>query len=140
MNEILCCAVSCWPFSAVAAVEGNNQIKKGKLMSLSEQELVDCDAEAIGCAGGYMSWALEFVMKNYGHASEVSYPYQGTNGACQTTKLNENTVNIVGCRNVTPKSQQRPGPPEGDRGTADGGKSRISSHLRLNFNRLTSWN
>jgi hypothetical protein len=58
-------------------MEGINQIKNGKLVSLSEQELVDCDTEAVGCAGGYMSWAFEFVMKNHGITTETNYPYQG---------------------------------------------------------------
>ncbi|KAH0455113.1 hypothetical protein IEQ34_017037 [Dendrobium chrysotoxum] len=34
---------ACWVFSTVAATEGINQIKNGKLISLSEQELIDCD-------------------------------------------------------------------------------------------------
>lgn len=86
-------------------MEGLNQIKNGKLVSLSEQELVDCDAEAVGCAGGFMSWAFEFVMANHGLTTEASYPYKGINGACQTAKLNESSVSITGYVNVTVNSE-----------------------------------
>uniref|UniRef100_A0ACD5YE69 Uncharacterized protein n=1 Tax=Avena sativa TaxID=4498 RepID=A0ACD5YE69_AVESA len=96
---------SCWAFSAVAAIEGLNQIKKGKLVSLSEQELVDCDSEAVGCAGGFMSWAFEFVMDNHGLTTEASYPYLGVNGVCNTAKLNETMVSITGYKNVTANSE-----------------------------------
>ncbi|XP_073098952.1 thiol protease SEN102 isoform X1 [Elaeis guineensis] len=92
---------SCWAFSTVVAVEGINQIKTKKLISLSEQELIDCDnRNNHGCNGGLMQYAFEFIVKNGGITAEAEYPYLAEDGWCDTSKKNSPVVTINGYENV----------------------------------------
>ncbi|CAH8389560.1 unnamed protein product [Eruca vesicaria subsp. sativa] len=79
---------SCWAFSAVAAVEGLTKIARGILISLSEQQLIDCDgAPNKGCRGGTMEEAFNYIAQNGGISSEYAYPYQERDGSCQYVAL-----------------------------------------------------
>ncbi|CAM8887666.1 unnamed protein product [Rhodiola kirilowii] len=91
----------CWAFSAVAATEGITQLTTGKLISLSEQELVDCDTSGQdqGCEGGLMDDAFQFIEQNGGLTTEAKYPYQGVDGSCSGNKASS-AAKITGYEDV----------------------------------------
>lgn len=72
---------SCWAFAATGAIEGQNFLKNHKLVSLSEQNLVDC-SPGLGCSGGSKIAAFKYVKENGGIDSEESYPYTAKDGDC----------------------------------------------------------
>ncbi|KAL9267220.1 Senescence-specific cysteine protease SAG39-like protein [Drosera capensis] len=78
----------CWAFSAVASTEGINEIRNGNLISLSEQEVLDCDTNGNdqGCNGGMPDGAFQFIIDNGGIATEDAYPYTGSQGWCDSAQ------------------------------------------------------
>lgn len=95
---ILCktSAGACWAFSASGAMEGINAIVAGELISLSEQELIDCDtSNNSGCKGGLMDPAFEWVINNGGIDSAADYAYTAhSQGHCNYNKACDDQFHI----------------------------------------------
>jgi C1A family cysteine protease len=73
---------SCWAFSTCSNLEGQYQIKKGTLVNLSEQELLDCDTYDYACNGGWMDNAFKWLITK-GIMLEIDYPYTARKGTCK---------------------------------------------------------
>jgi cathepsin L len=77
---------SCYAFSVIGALESQHFLKTKKLVTLSEQQLVDCSKQK-GCNGGVRSKVFDYIVKTGGADSASSYPYSGKDsGKCRFNK------------------------------------------------------
>jgi len=84
---------SCWTFSTTGLLEGFNFVNKKKLVSFSEQQIVDCDKDTNqGCEGGWPYLAVQYAAEN-GLETESTYPYTGEDGTCRYKKGKATVVN-----------------------------------------------
>jgi len=86
-------------------MEGAWAIKKSTLVSLSEQQLVDCSSDQgnEGCSGGLMDQAFEYVIANGGITTETKYPYTAQDGTCKSP-LPASAVTISSFKDVKASS------------------------------------
>jgi len=80
----------CYAFSAVCGIEAQFYLKYGKLVKLSEQNVVDCSSKYgnQGGNGGTMDNVFRYVKANGGIDTEQSYPYMAKAGHCSFNPAN----------------------------------------------------
>lgn len=96
---------SCWSFSTCGSMEGLNAILNNQLISLSEQQIMDCSYEYgnFGCDGGDMTRALEYTAAK-GLESLSDYPYTAKNSIFCKYNKSEVVFQNTGHTNVPPKN------------------------------------
>lgn len=96
---------SCWSFSSTGAMEGAWSIAKGQLISLSEQQLMDCSRGLgnQGCEGGDMDPSFQYVIQTGGICAESEYSYREKDSTIckKCTKV----ANFSSCADVDPNNQ-----------------------------------
>ena len=96
---------SCWAFSTTGAIEGAWNLSGHELVSLSEQQLVDCSFRYgdFGCKGGLPDNGFHYVM-DMEICSEEDYQYTGERGTC-STDMCDSVVSLTGCVDVASGDQ-----------------------------------
>ncbi|KAL4502019.1 hypothetical protein ABPG73_020156 [Tetrahymena malaccensis] len=82
------CCGSCWAFTVVSTIENLYSIKYNQNVTLSEQQLLDCDMNDGGCNGGWFTNAYKYVQEN-GLALQSRYPYIGIRNKCLASEVGQ---------------------------------------------------
>ena len=93
----------CWAFATTAVIESQYMMKYDNNISLSEQQLIDCDENNLKCEGGNMRKAFLYLQEN-GLMKSEDYPFINGEGEC---KYDENKAVIkVKEFNFVPKDEE----------------------------------
>jgi len=74
---------SCWAFATTENIESVWMIGKHGSVTLSPQQIVDCDTGEQGCSGGDPAQAYQYVHNQGGLDTLSFYPYHAVRGACR---------------------------------------------------------
>ena len=94
---------SCWAFSATGALESAYAISTGKLLSISEQQLVDCDNRSDGCDGGTQESAFHYYTR-YHAEPETAYAYKAMTEPCNFDASKATKVSDISHTKVPPRN------------------------------------